>query len=42
MTLHPPPVSPVSEQTARIARAAVPKGHVYVQLRDVRPQHLHR
>jgi transposase len=35
MTLHPTPVSPVPEETARIARAAVPKGHVYVQMRDV-------
>lgn len=35
MTLHPTPVSPVPEETARIARAAVPKGNVYVQMRDV-------
>jgi transposase len=35
MTLHPTPVSPVPEETARIARAAIPKGNVYVQMRDV-------
>jgi transposase len=35
MTLHPTPVAPVPEETARIARAVVPKGNVYVQMRDV-------
>jgi transposase len=35
MTLHTPPVSPVPEETARIARAAVPQGTVAVQMRDV-------
>jgi transposase len=35
MTLHPTPGSPVPEETARIARAAVPKGNVYVQMRAV-------
>ncbi len=35
MTLHPTPVSPVPDETVRIARAAVPKGNVYVQMRDV-------
>src|SRR5262249_31384665 len=35
MTLHPTPVTPVPEETARITRAAVPKGNVYVQMRDV-------
>ena len=35
MTLHPTPVMPVPEETARIARAAVPKGKVYLQMRDV-------
>jgi hypothetical protein len=29
MTLHPTPVTSVPEETARIARAAVPKGTVY-------------
>lgn len=35
MTLHPTPVTPVPEETARVARAAVPKGNVYLQMRDV-------
>jgi transposase len=35
MTLHLTPVTPVPEETARIARAAVPKGNVYLQMRDV-------
>jgi transposase len=35
MTLHPTPASPVPEETVRIALAAVPKGNVYVQMRDV-------
>jgi transposase len=35
MTLHSTPMSPVPEETARIARAALPKGNVYLQMRDV-------
>jgi transposase len=35
MTLHPTPVSPVPDETARIARAALPKSNVYVQMHDV-------
>jgi transposase len=38
MRLHPTPVTPVPEETARVARAAVPKGNVYIvyiQMRDV-------
>ncbi len=35
MTLHPTPVSPIPDETARIARAAVPKGNVYLHMRDV-------
>jgi transposase len=35
MTLHPTPITSVPEETVRIARAAVPKGNVYVQMRDV-------
>jgi transposase len=35
MTLHPTPASPVPEETARVARAALPKGNVYLQMRDV-------
>jgi hypothetical protein len=34
MTLHATPVSSVPEETARIARAAVPTGNGYVQMRD--------
>jgi transposase len=35
MPLHPTPASPVPEETARIARAAIPKGNDYLQMRDV-------
>ena len=35
MTLHPTPVTPVPEETARVARAAVPNGNIYIQMRDV-------
>ena len=35
MSLHPEAVGPVPEETARIARAAFPKGNRYMQLRDV-------
>lgn len=35
MTLHPTPITAVPEETARVARAAVPKGNVYLQMRDV-------
>jgi len=34
MSLKPQGISPVSEETARIARAAYPKGNVYMQMRD--------
>jgi transposase len=34
MSLKPQPIDPVPEETARIARAAYPKGTIYVQLRD--------
>src|SRR4029450_4425321 len=34
MSLHPQPITPVPEQTARIAHAAFPKGHPYLTLRD--------
>ena len=34
MSLHPHLVEPVPEETARIARAAFPKGNPYVTLRD--------
>jgi transposase len=34
MSLKPQGISPVPEETARIARAAYPKGNVYMQMRD--------
>jgi len=35
MSLHPTPISPVPEETARVARAAFPKGNRYLEIRDV-------
>lgn len=35
MSLHPSPISPVPEETARVARAAFPKGNRYLEMRDV-------
>src|SRR5262245_24825937 len=35
MTLHPTTVTPVPAETVRVARAAVPKGNVYIHMRDV-------
>lgn len=35
MSMHPQPISPVPQDTARVARAAFPKGTTYVQMRDV-------
>jgi len=34
MSLQPQPVCPVPEETARIARAAFPRGNVYMRVRD--------
>lgn len=34
MSLHPDPLGPVPEETARVARAAFPKGTLYLLLRD--------
>jgi transposase len=34
MSLQPEPVPPVPEETARVARAAFPKGHPYLTMRD--------
>jgi transposase len=34
MSLKPEPIDSVPEETARIARAAYPKGNIYLQLRD--------
>jgi len=30
MSLHPTPITPVPEETARVARAAFPKGNRYL------------
>jgi transposase len=35
MSLHPHIIAPVPEETARVARAAFPKGHPYITFRDV-------
>lgn len=34
MCLHPRPVEPVPEQTARVARAAFPNTNPYMRMRD--------
>jgi hypothetical protein len=34
MCLHPRPVDPVPEETARVAHAAFPKGNTYMRSRD--------
>ena len=34
MSLKPRPIPPVPDETARIARAAFPKGNPYLTLRD--------
>ena len=34
MTLHPQSLPPIPEETARVARAAFPKGSLYMRLRD--------
>ena len=34
MSFKPQAIGPVPEETARIARAAYPKGTIYLQLRD--------
>ncbi len=33
--MHPQPIGPVPEDTARVARAAFPKGTTYIRMRDV-------
>jgi transposase len=35
MSLKPQAVCPVPQETARVARAAYPKGNIYMQMRDV-------
>lgn len=34
MTLHPEPMGPIPEETLRVARAAFPKGNIYMRMRD--------
>ena len=35
MSMHPQPIGTVPEDTARVARAAFPRGNLYMQMRDV-------
>ena len=35
MTLRPTPITPVPEETARVAHAAFPSGNMYMQMRDI-------
>jgi transposase len=35
MSLHPKAIPPVPEETSRVARAAFPKGNIYLQIRDI-------
>ena len=34
MCLHPDPIPPVPEETARVAHAAFRKGNIYLKLRE--------
>jgi transposase len=34
MSLHPQPIPPVPEETARVARTAFPHGNLYLMMRD--------
>ena len=34
MSLHPQPIDPIPEETARVARAALPKGDPSMRMRD--------
>ena len=34
MSLHPEPIGAVPDETARIARAAMPRGNAWLRLRD--------
>jgi transposase len=34
VSMHPQPIAPVPEDTARVAKAAFPKGNVYMHMRD--------
>jgi transposase len=35
MSMQPQPIVPVPQDTARVARAAFPKGNVYMEVREV-------
>ena len=35
MSMRPKPIGPVPQDTARVARAAFPKGNLYMHMRDV-------
>lgn len=35
MSMHPQPIGPVPQDTARMVNAALPKGNLYMQIRDV-------
>jgi transposase len=35
MSMHPQPIGPVPQDTARVARAAFPKGNAYIEMRNV-------
>ena len=34
MSLHPQEIPPIPEETRRVARAAFPRGNIYMRLRD--------
>ena len=34
MSLHPQAIPPVPEETARVARASLPKGNTWIHMRD--------
>ena len=34
MSMHPHPIPAIPEETARVARAILPQGNVYLQMRD--------
>ncbi len=34
MSMHPHPISAIPEETARVARAILPQGNVYLLMRD--------
>ncbi len=35
MSMRPEPIAPVPEDTARVAKAAFPKGSTYIEMRNV-------